>query len=79
MTLTSVLQSQVIFVTSVDTIKTPVVGVIDQLIRDVVSRLSLSLDVIGCEDQLNSDWCISIRLWSEVFTCIVQYVGQYYA
>jgi len=35
------LQSQVISVTSVNTIRTPVVDVIGQLIRDVIGRLSV--------------------------------------
>ena len=44
MTLPSVLHSQVIFVTPVDTIKAPVlVGVIGQLTRDVVGRLLVEL------------------------------------
>ena len=55
------LQSQVICVTSVDTIRTPVVDVIGQLIRDVIGRLSVEprCNWLG---RLNSDWCISICL-----------------
>ena len=55
------LQSQVICVTSVDTIRTPVVDVIGQLIRDVIGRLSVEprCNWLG---RLNSDRCVSIRL-----------------
>ena len=51
------LQSQVICVTSVDTIRTPVVNVIGQLIRDVIGRLSVEprSNWLG---RLNSDWCV---------------------
>ena len=50
-----------ICVTSVDTIKTPVVDVIGQLIRDVIGRLSVEPRCNWLE-RLNSDWCVSIRL-----------------
>ena len=55
------LQSQVICVTSVDTIRTPVVDVIGQIIRDVIGRLSVEprCNWLG---RLNSDRCVSIRL-----------------
>ena len=56
-----------ICVTSVDTIKTPVVDVIGQLIRDVIGRLSVEPRCNWLE-RLNSDWCVSIRL---------QVLGQY--
>ena len=56
-----------ICVTSVDTIKTPVVDVIGQLIRDVIGRLSVEPRCNWLE-RLNSGWCISIRL---------QVLGQY--
>ena len=53
--------SQVICVMSVDTIRTPVVDVIGQLIRDVIGGLSVEprCNWLG---RLNSDWCVSIRL-----------------
>ena len=66
-----------ICVTSVDTIRTPVVDVIGQLIRDVIGRLSVEprCNWLGT---LNSDRCVSIRLyWSKVSMCIVEYIGQY--
>ena len=42
-------------------IRTPVVDVIGQLIRDVIGRLSVEprCNWLG---RLNSDWCVSIRL-----------------
>ena len=46
------LQSQVTCVTSVDTIRTPVVDVIGQLIRDVIGRLSVE------------PWCDQLTNWS---------------
>ena len=55
-------QSQVICATSVDTIiRRPVVGVIGQLIHDVIGRLSVEprCNWLG---RLNSDWCVLIRL-----------------
>ena len=69
-----------IFVTSVDTIRIPVVDVISQLIRDVIGRLSVEprcnwlgrLTVIGAFRSV----CRS-KGWSKVCTCIVEYVGQY--
>ena len=54
-------QSQVICVTSVDTIKIPAVYVIGQLIRDVIGRLSVK-PRCNWLWRLNSDWRISIRL-----------------
>ena len=50
-----------ICVTSVDTIRTPVVDVIGQLIRDVIGGLSVEprCNWLG---RLNGDWCDSIRL-----------------
>ena len=36
-----------------------VVNLIGQRSPDVIGRLSVSRDVIGCED---FDWCVSIRL-----------------
>ena len=46
-----------IYVTSVDTIKTPVVDVIGHLIRDVIGRLSVEPRCNWLE-RLNSDWCV---------------------
>ena len=56
------LHSQVICVMSVDTIRTPVVDVIGELIRDVIGRLSVETrcNWLG---RLNKDWCISICVW----------------
>ena len=39
-----------------------VVNLIGQRSRDVIGRLSVNRDVIGCEKTVKSDWCISIRL-----------------
>ena len=65
-----------ICVTSVDTIRTPVVDVIGQLIRDVIGRLSVEprCNWLG---RLNSDMCVSTAYRFKVCTCIVEYVGQY--
>ena len=38
-----------------------VVNLIGQRSRDVIGRLSVSRDVIGCED-CKTDWCVSIRI-----------------
>ena len=54
-------QNSYLCVTSVDTIRNPVVDVIGQLIRDVIGRLSVEprCNWLGT---LNSDRCVSIRL-----------------
>ena len=58
--------------TSVDTIRTPVVDFISQLLRDVIGRLSVE-PRCNWPGRLNSDRCVSIRL----STCIEEYGGQY--
>ena len=53
--------SSVICVTSVDTIRTPVEDVIGQLIRDVISQMSVEPRCNWLK-RLNSDRCLSTRL-----------------
>ena len=43
-----------------------VIDLIGQLRRDVTGRLQLSCDVVGYEDSDSNNWCVSIRLLSQL-------------
>ena len=52
-----------------------VVNLIGQRSRDVIGRLSVSRDVIGCE-VCKSNWCVSIRINSNIDLFYQQVVNR---